>query len=102
LFFFGDGDGQVARNALFATDFRFVWTRVSEGETEPEEYLFIDGKYLALGGAEIIDHPLKQDFATARRFGDKLNIRTKENLFTVTLPPKSGLPKSQPPKSADE
>ncbi len=86
LFFFGDGDGQIARNALFATDFRFVWARVSEGETQPEEYVFIDGKYLALGEREIINHSQQQDFASARRFGQKLNIRTAESLFTVSLP----------------
>jgi hypothetical protein len=88
LFFFGDGDGQIARNELFATDFRFVWARMAEGESLPEEFVFIDGKHLTIGGYEIMDRAVKQDFATARRFGQQLNIRTAENIFTVSLPQK--------------
>ncbi|HEV7645648.1 MAG TPA: alginate lyase family protein [Pyrinomonadaceae bacterium] len=86
LFFFGDGGGQIARNPLFSTDFRFAWTRVAEGETQPEEYVFIDGKYLVLNDRQIIDHPSNLEFATARRLGQKLNVRTSEGLFSVSLP----------------
>jgi hypothetical protein len=88
LFFFGDGDGQIARNEMFSTDFRFVWARVSAGESQPEEYVFVDGKYLVLNGREIITHPTNLEFATARRLGHKLNVRTSEGLFAVSLPQK--------------
>lgn len=84
LFFFGDGDGHIAENALFSTDFKFVWARLSDGEELPEEYVFIGGKYLAAGNGVIIDSDTTEDFAIARRFGNQLNIRTKERLFTVT------------------
>lgn len=86
LFFFGDGGGQIAANPLFSTDFQFVWARLSEGQELPDEYVFVGGKYLALGGCEIINGDEIQDFASARRFGQQLNIRTKEKLFTATLP----------------
>ncbi len=86
MFFFGDGDGQIAHNSLFSSDFRFTWARTGAGETQPEEYVFVEGKYLALGGREIINNPEKLEFAAARRLGQQLNIRTSENLFTVSLP----------------
>jgi hypothetical protein len=95
LFFFGDGDGQIARNQLFATDSRFVWMRTSAGESLPEEYLFIDGKYLALDDKEIIDRPANLDFATARRLGQQINVRTSEGLFAVTPSPKTSDPTAE-------
>jgi len=88
LFFFGDGEGRIARNELFTTDFRFVWARMADGESLPEEFVFVDGKHLTIGGYEIMDRAVKQDFATARRFGRQLNIRTAKNIFTVSLPKK--------------
>jgi hypothetical protein len=88
LFIFGDGDGQIVRNEIFSTDFRFVWARLSEGEELPEEYVFVGGKYLAGAGCEIINSEEMLDFAVARRFGDVLNVRTQDNIFTVSVQPR--------------
>lgn len=88
LFIFGDGE-QVVRTEIFNTDFRFLWARLSKGETLPEEFVLIGGTKFSLGGREIINHPHELKSATARRFGNKLNVKTSETIFSVSLPKKN-------------
>lgn len=83
LFIFADGDRPV-QTEFFDTDFRFSWARLSEGESVPEEFVLISGKNFTIGGREIINNQV--DFAAARRFGNKLNVRTRDNIFSVSLP----------------
>ncbi len=85
LFVFADTE-RVIRTELFNTDFRFLWARLSEGEKLPEEFVMIDGKNFSLGGRDIINYPNKLKFAVARRLGNKLNVRTSEGVFSVSLP----------------
>jgi hypothetical protein len=85
LFVFGDGDGQIIRTELFDTDFRFLWARVSD-DNLPEEFVMVDGANFHLNGREIVNYPQKLQFAIARRLGTKLNVRTNESVFSVSLP----------------
>ena len=86
LFVFSDGDGEIIRTEFFNTDFRFLWARLSPGDNLPEEFVLIDGNNFSLDGRVILEEPKKLDFAIARRFGNKLYIRTSKNVFNVSLP----------------
>jgi len=88
LFVFADSVEQIVRTEFFNTNFRFFWARLSEGETIPEEFVMIGGTQFSLGEREIINYPNEVKFAVARRFGNRLNVRTSENLFSVSLPQK--------------
>ena len=85
LLVFADG-GQIVRTELFNTDFRFLWCRLSEGEVLPEEFVLIEGRHFSLHGREVINHPETLEHATARRFGDRLNVRSSDSVFRVSLP----------------
>ncbi len=85
LFVFADGE-QIIRTELFNTDFKFLWARMSESEKLPEEFVLIGGRNFTLGGREIVNYPNPLEFATARRFGNRLNVRTSESIFSVSLP----------------
>jgi hypothetical protein len=87
LFVFADGDRTV-RTEFFDTDFRFTWARLSAGDNLPEEFVLIDGTHFSVGSREIINYPNKSKFAIARRLGNKLNVRTGESVFSVSLPQK--------------
>lgn len=87
LFVFADGE-QIVRTEIFNTNFRFLWARLSAGETLPEEYVLIGGTNFSLNGRQIINFPNQLEFATARRFGSKLNVHTSEGVFSVSLPQK--------------
>lgn len=88
LFVFADGNGQPVRTEFFDTNFRFLWARLSEGESLPEEFVMIDGTNFSLGGREVVNYPQPLKFAIARRLGTKLNVRTSESVFSVSLPQK--------------
>ncbi len=87
LFVFADGE-QVVRTEFFNTDFEFLWARLGIGDDLPEEFVLINGKNFSLGEREIVNHPNNLEFATARRFGNKLNVRTSESVLSVSLPQK--------------
>ncbi len=85
IFVFADGE-QIVRTEIFDTNFRFSWARLSEGEKFPEEFVLIGGTYFALKNRKIIDSPQMLEAATARRFGNQLNVRTSdESVFRVSL-----------------
>ncbi len=88
LFVFADGKGQTVRTEFFDTNFRFLWARLSEGESLPEEFVMIDGTNFNLSGREVVNYPNRLKFAHARRLGHKLNVRTSESVFSVSLPQK--------------
>ena len=87
LFVFADGE-QIVRTEIFNTNFRFLWARLSAGESVPEEFVLIGGTHFSLGSREIINQMHEMDYASARRTGNKLNVQTSENIFTVSLPQK--------------
>ncbi|MCB1023744.1 MAG: hypothetical protein KDB79_05110, partial [Acidobacteria bacterium] len=86
LFVFSDG--AMIRTEFFNTDFRFLWTRLSASDQLPEEFVLIDGMNFSLDGRVVIDHPINVEYATARRFGSKLHVRTDGEIFSVSLPQK--------------
>jgi len=88
LFIFADNDGNPIRTEFFDANFRFLWARLSEGETLPEEFVMIDGTSFVMNGREIINHSQNLKFAVARRLGNRLNVRTSESVFSVSLPQK--------------
>ena len=88
LFVFADAGEQIVRTEIFNTNFRFLWARLSSGEEVPEEFVMVGGTHFSLGAREIINYPNELPFAVARRLGKRLNVRTSENLFSVSLPQK--------------
>ncbi len=88
LFLFTDADEQIVRTEFFNTDFEFFWERLTKGEATPEEFVMIGGTKFTLGDREIINHPKRLEFASARRLGNKLNVKTSENTFSISLPQK--------------
>jgi hypothetical protein len=88
LFVFTDENGHSIRTEFFDTNFRFLWARLSEGEDLPEEFVMIDGTNFNLNGREVVNYPKRLKFAMARRLGTKLNVRTNESVFSVSLPQK--------------
>lgn len=88
LFVFSDQRDQIIRTEFFNTNFEFFWARLTEGEAMPEEFVMIGGTHFTLGEREIINHPNRLEFASARRLGNKLNVKTNESLFSISLPQK--------------
>ena len=87
IFVFADPNHTV-RTEIFNTNFRFSWARLSEGDSTPEEYVLIGGTNFSIGSREVINYSRELEYATARRFGNKLNVQTPENVFRVSLPQK--------------
>jgi hypothetical protein len=85
VFLYGDGE-RILRTEFFDADFRFAWARLSEGEDLPEEFVLIDGKNFVVNDREIVNYPQSLKFVSARRLGNKLNVRTSESIFSVSLP----------------
>ncbi len=77
----------------FVSDFRFIWARTSKDNQAPEEYILIDGKKFWLDGRKVIEHPQGLNFAVARHVANKLNVRTDDAVFTVSMPQRTFLPK---------
>lgn len=88
LFVFVDTGEQIVRTEIFNTNFRFLWARLSAGESFPEEFVMVGGSNFSLGAREVINYPNELGFAVARRLGNRLNVRTSENIFSVSLPQK--------------
>ena len=87
LFVLTDGE-QIIRTEFFNTNFQFLWARLSAGEDLPEEFVLINGTNFSLGGRDVINFPNRLKFASARRLGNRLNVRTNESVFSVSLPQK--------------
>lgn len=85
LLVFSDGE-QIIRTEFFNTDFKFLWARMRENEKLPDEFVLIGGRNFSVGGREIFNYPKPLEFATARRFGNRLNVRSPESVFSVSLP----------------
>jgi hypothetical protein len=77
----------------FVSDFRFIWARTSKDNQAPEEYILIDGKKFWLNGRKVIEHPQGLNFAVARQIANKLNVRTDDAVFTISMPQMTRLTK---------
>lgn len=84
LLIFADGT-EIVRTEIFDTNFRVAWARLSAGESLPEEFVLIGGTHFTLGDREIINQSNESEFAAARRFGDKLNVKMPQGVFSVSL-----------------
>ena len=89
LLVFADSSEGIIRTEFFNTNFRFLWARMSAGEELPEEFVMIGGTHFTLGSRDVINHHSELEFAVARRFGSKLNVRTNESIFSVSIPQKT-------------
>ena len=89
LLVFADSRESIVRTEFFNTNFRFLWARMSAGEELPEEFVMVGGTNFTLGSREIINHPNELEYAVARRFGNKLNVRTNESIFSISIPQKT-------------
>ncbi len=85
LLVFSDGE-QIIRTEFFNSNFRYMWARLSEEDSLPEEFVMSGGKHFSLGGREILNNTKKIEFATARRFGNQLSLRASETVINVSLP----------------
>lgn len=86
LFLFADPNGEnLLRTDMFTTNFQFFWARISRGELLPEEFVMIGGSRFAIRNREIINHPAQLEYASARRLGNALNVKTNENLYSILL-----------------
>lgn len=92
IFVFTDGDGQIVRTEFFDSDFRFLWARLSEGEDFPEEFVLVNGTTFFSKGREVIGGHGKLEYAIARRLGTDLNVRTNQEIFSLSLPQKEPSP----------
>lgn len=90
IFVFSDGaGGETVRTEIFNTNFRFSWARLSAGDKAPDEFVLVGGgTHFSVGGRDVLNQTQPLDFATARRFGNRLNVRTPDNIFSVSLPQK--------------
>jgi hypothetical protein len=48
----------------------------------------IGGSHFTFGEREVFNHPQTIDYAVARRFSNRLHVRSGENIFSVSLPEK--------------
>lgn len=88
VFVYSDG-AEIVRTEFFNANFQFLWTRLGEGDELPEEFVLIGGSHFSIGNREIINQPRALDFAVARRLGNRLNVRTSENVFSLSLSKKN-------------
>ena len=84
VFVFSDG-AQTVETEFFNSNFQYSWARLSAESRSPEEFVLIDGNRFSIGGREIIGGAQPLEFAAARRFGNDLNVRTPENVFSAAL-----------------
>ena len=75
VFVFNDAAGVSIGNGVFDTNFEYTWARMSEGGTEADEFVLIEGNTLKIGATDVFGQlPIK--FASATRVGSNLSIRT--------------------------
>jgi hypothetical protein len=84
IFLTNDEPGRVIDNGIFVSDFRLAWARLREGESRPDEIVLIDGVSMMMGETAVVkDGPCA--FASARRFGDDVYVKTDLGRTIVTL-----------------
>ncbi|MFN0141452.1 MAG: alginate lyase family protein [Pyrinomonadaceae bacterium] len=67
--------GDVIDNGVFASNFRYSWARLRDGESAPDELVLIDGDSLSVGGSEVLKIE-KSSYASVRRYGSEYYIQT--------------------------
>jgi hypothetical protein len=75
VFIFNDDAGILLNNGVFESNFKYSWARLSDGESQPDEFVLIDGNRLVVDGDDVFDsHELT--YASIRRLGSEMYIKT--------------------------
>ncbi|MBK8466524.1 MAG: alginate lyase family protein [Chloracidobacterium sp.] len=85
-FIFNEVSDQYIETGAFDSNFKYSWARIRQDETTPDEFVLIDGSGLRIGEHEIFDES-QIPFASARRMGNELYIKTDEGRHTASLGP---------------
>jgi hypothetical protein len=86
FFVFNDDVTHGIETEMFTSNFEWTWTRTSTDKNLPDEYVLIDGTGLTLGVHEIFAET-KVPYATARRLGNELYIKTDRSRRNVSIAP---------------
>ncbi len=84
LLIYNDVPSQTIDNGIFASDHRYSWARLRDGESIPDEMVLIDGKSLRIGTRDILAEPVVS-YASVRRFGGELYIKTDLGRSKISL-----------------
>ncbi len=85
LFVFNDEPGTTIDNGIFASDFKYSWARLSEGESVPDELVAVEGSSLIIKGNELLGKAVDPRFAAIRRLGNDMYLKTATGRSTVSL-----------------
>ncbi len=83
VFVFNDNPGHRVKNAIFDSDFRYSWARLSKGELVPDEFVLIDGSQFIVRDQTIINSALT--YAAVRRLGSDLYVKTENERRIVSI-----------------
>lgn len=79
--------GERAEMARLASDFEWTWARFAAGgATVPEELVLIGGRWLELGGREVLRSGRRINYLIASRVGDQFRIETDDGVLQLRLP----------------
>ncbi len=85
-FVFNEDSDKCIETGVFDSNFRYSWARLRQNETVPDEFVLINGSQLRIGEHEVFgasDVP----FASARRLGNELYIKTDKTRRTASIGP---------------
>ena len=85
-FVFNEDNGQSVTTGAFDTNFKYSWARIRQDEKVPDEFVLIGGSRLTIGEHEIFDES-EVAYASARRIGNELYIKTDNARRRVSLGP---------------
>lgn len=74
IFILNDGN-EIIDNGIFASNFRYSWVRLRDGESAPDEFVLIDGDRLSVHGDEVLKIE-ESNYASIRRVGCEYYIKT--------------------------
>lgn len=85
-FVFNEIANQCVETGMFDSNFRYSWARLRPDENVPDEFVLIGGNRFRIGEHEIFDEG-EVPYASARRLGNELYIKTDQTRRTASLGP---------------
>lgn len=85
-FVFNEDGNEYVETGAFDSNFKYSWARIRQDEAVPDEFVLIDGDRLRIGEQEIFAES-EIPFASARRMGSELYIKTDKGRQTESLRP---------------
>ncbi len=82
LFILNDQPGRLIKTGVFDTNFQYSWARLSDDRV-PDEMILINGNSLRLNGKEFVSRA--SEFASVRRLGTELYMKTSNGRFTASI-----------------